>query len=235
MRSIPSCLTEEKKVWANVVISLSQKKTNVVMSLNISTFVGNTDTTKQIGYPDWCPRNKKHDETKPKVAGIDTSLCPILGLTNKQYKSFLKHFIESGNTSNENKTPMSCVKAEKKAFTKTVDAWHKRLGHVSSDKLTHIDFLSNISFSKCLVNNNKMIKTQFGNSIRIRCDNGGEFTLNEMLKVYNKEEILLEATCPNTLQQNGVVDMEKISMGLESGFMSVIMWFVIVTMYSIPL
>lgn len=112
MRSIPSCLTEEKQVRANVVISLSQKKTNIVMSLNISTFVGNTDTTKQIGYPDWCPRNKKHDETKPKVAGIDTSLCPILGLTNKQYKSFLKHFIESGNTSNENKTPMSCVKGK---------------------------------------------------------------------------------------------------------------------------
>ncbi|GJQ91627.1 putative RNA-directed DNA polymerase [Tanacetum coccineum] len=40
---------------------------------------------------------------------------------------------------------------------------------------------------------------------RVRCDNGGEFTSNDMLEFYNENGIMLETTCPDTPQQNGVV------------------------------
>ncbi|KAJ0432465.1 putative RNA-directed DNA polymerase, Protochlorophyllide reductase [Helianthus annuus] len=61
--------------------------------------------------------------------------------------------------------------------------------------------------SDCLINFQKMVKTQFGKLIkRIRCDNGGEFTSNKMKKFYGEEGILLETTCPHTPQQNGVVE-----------------------------
>ena len=53
----------------------------------------------------------------------------------------------------------------------------------------------------------KMIQTQFGKDVkRIRCDNGGEFTSNEMLSFYQENDILLETTCIHTPQQNGVVE-----------------------------
>ena len=53
----------------------------------------------------------------------------------------------------------------------------------------------------------KLIKTQFRKSVkRVRSDNGGEFTSNEMVSFYDEEGILLETTCPHTPQQNGVVE-----------------------------
>ncbi|GKC15714.1 putative RNA-directed DNA polymerase [Tanacetum coccineum] len=52
-----------------------------------------------------------------------------------------------------------------------------------------------------------MIEVQFDKQIkRVRCDNGGEFTSNDMLEFYNEKGILLETTCPHTPQQNGVVE-----------------------------
>nr|KAJ0204101.1 hypothetical protein LSAT_V11C500295510 [Lactuca sativa] len=61
--------------------------------------------------------------------------------------------------------------------------------------------------SKHVVNFHKLVKNQFGKCVkRIRCDNGGEFTSNDMLKFYNEQGILLETSCPQTPQQNGVVD-----------------------------
>ncbi|GJW42524.1 putative RNA-directed DNA polymerase [Tanacetum coccineum] len=52
-----------------------------------------------------------------------------------------------------------------------------------------------------------MIKVQFEKQIkRVRCDNGGEFTSNDMLEFYNENGILLETSCPHTPQQNGVVE-----------------------------
>lgn len=38
-----------------------------------------------------------------------------------------------------------------------------------------------------------------------RCDNGGEFTSNSMIKFYNQNGILLQTTCPHTPQQNGSI------------------------------
>lgn len=61
--------------------------------------------------------------------------------------------------------------------------------------------------SRCMINFHNMVKTQFGKTVkRIRCDNGGEFTSNEMTKFYNEQGIILETTCPHTPQQNGVVE-----------------------------
>ncbi|GJY05612.1 putative RNA-directed DNA polymerase [Tanacetum coccineum] len=61
--------------------------------------------------------------------------------------------------------------------------------------------------SKRLIDFHKMIEVQFEKQIkRIRCDNGGEFTSNNMLNFYNEKGILLETTCPHTPQQNGVVE-----------------------------
>lgn len=61
--------------------------------------------------------------------------------------------------------------------------------------------------SKHVVNFHKLVKNQFGKCVkRIRCDNGGEFTSNDMLKFYNEQGILLETSCPQTPQQNGVVE-----------------------------
>ncbi|GKD07846.1 putative RNA-directed DNA polymerase, partial [Tanacetum coccineum] len=72
----------------------------------------------------------------------------------------------------------------RRAMETTVETWHKRLGHASKGKLVQFE---------------KQIK-------RIRCDNGGEFTSNNMLNFYNEEGVLLETTCPHTPQQNRVVD-----------------------------
>ena len=174
---------------------------------------------------------------------------------------------------------MGMIGRERKAMTTTIDTWHKRLGHASGDKLTHIDFLRNSTFdqvcdscskakhtklpfpssniktndcfelihcdiwgkyrvpssskatyfltivddfsrsvwvfllkfkheaSNCLINFHTMVKTQFGKPIkRIRSDNGGEFTSNEMKEFYNNHGILLETSYPRTPQQNGVVE-----------------------------
>ncbi|GJV18627.1 putative RNA-directed DNA polymerase [Tanacetum coccineum] len=61
--------------------------------------------------------------------------------------------------------------------------------------------------SQYLKNFHKMIEVQFEKQIkRVRCDNGGEFTSNDMLEFYNEKGILLETTCPYTPQQNGVVE-----------------------------
>ncbi|MFS8004213.1 putative RNA-directed DNA polymerase [Helianthus anomalus] len=61
--------------------------------------------------------------------------------------------------------------------------------------------------SKCLVNFCKMVEVQFEKYVkRVRCDNGGEFTSNEMINFYNEKGMLLETTCPHTPQQNGVVE-----------------------------
>ncbi|GJS57094.1 retrovirus-related pol polyprotein from transposon TNT 1-94 [Tanacetum coccineum] len=61
--------------------------------------------------------------------------------------------------------------------------------------------------SKRLMDFHKMVEVQFEKQIkRIRCDNGGEFTSNNMLNFYNEKGILLETTCPHTPQQNGVVE-----------------------------
>ncbi|GJR72284.1 retrovirus-related pol polyprotein from transposon TNT 1-94 [Tanacetum coccineum] len=61
--------------------------------------------------------------------------------------------------------------------------------------------------SKRLIDFHKMIEVQFEKQIkRIRCDNGGEFTSNNMLNFYNEKGILLETTCPHAPQQNGVVE-----------------------------
>ncbi|GJZ71219.1 retrovirus-related pol polyprotein from transposon TNT 1-94 [Tanacetum coccineum] len=52
-----------------------------------------------------------------------------------------------------------------------------------------------------------MIEVQFEKQIkRVRCDNGREFTSNDMLEFYNEKGILFETTCPHTPQQNGVVE-----------------------------
>lgn len=65
---------------------------------------------------------------------------------------------------------------------------------------------------KCLINFYNLIKTQFGKEVRkIRSDNEGEFTNQDMIHFYNKEGILLETTCPHTLQQNKVVERKHSS------------------------
>lgn len=52
-----------------------------------------------------------------------------------------------------------------------------------------------------------MVKTQFERHVKkVRCDNEGEFTSNDMTDFYNERGILLETTCPHTPQQNGVVE-----------------------------
>lgn len=47
--------------------------------------------------------------------------------------------------------------------------------------------------SDCQIYFHKMIKTQFGKTIkRVHCDNGGEFTSNRMMNFYTQEGIMLE-------------------------------------------
>lgn len=54
-----------------------------------------------------------------------------------------------------------------------------------------------------------MVNTQFGKLVkRIKSDNGGEFTSNDMLKFYSEQGMILETTCPHTPQQNGVVEQK---------------------------
>ncbi|GJR62255.1 putative RNA-directed DNA polymerase [Tanacetum coccineum] len=52
-----------------------------------------------------------------------------------------------------------------------------------------------------------MVQVQFEKNIRrIRCDNGGEFISNQMIKFYANQGIILETSCIHTPQQNGVVE-----------------------------
>ncbi|KAI3776447.1 hypothetical protein L1987_46232 [Smallanthus sonchifolius] len=177
---------------------------------------------------------------------------------------------------------MGVERVERKAMAVTSTTWHKRLGHPSTEKLSHVNFLKNVNFnsnnkvcdsclrakftkvpfpnssvktngcfdmvhcdiwggyrtpsltrahyfltlvddysrsvwvylikqkseaSMCLMNFHQLIETQFGKKIkRFRCDNGGEFTSNQMKLFYAKHGIILETTCPHTPQQNGVVE-----------------------------
>ncbi|KAJ0481516.1 putative RNA-directed DNA polymerase [Helianthus annuus] len=41
---------------------------------------------------------------------------------------------------------MKMVEQERKAMSVSVEVWHKRLGHASSGKLSHFDFVKNVSF-----------------------------------------------------------------------------------------
>ncbi|GJS24278.1 putative RNA-directed DNA polymerase [Tanacetum coccineum] len=53
----------------------------------------------------------------------------------------------------------------------------------------------------------KMVQVQFEKSIRrIRCDNGGKFISNQMIKFYANQGIILETSCIHTPQQNGGVE-----------------------------
>ncbi|XP_071690278.1 uncharacterized protein [Rutidosis leptorrhynchoides] len=132
---------------------------------------------KRIGYPEWWPGNKKKEEAKPKVAFAESkNHSPIPGLTKEQYDT-LQALFECRNVCRFSKDlkcaltffPDFCVMqklymrnlivageckeglyigSKKKDMTTTIDIWHKRLGHASSDKLTHIDFLNNSLFNK---------------------------------------------------------------------------------------
>ncbi|GKC49388.1 putative RNA-directed DNA polymerase [Tanacetum coccineum] len=52
-----------------------------------------------------------------------------------------------------------------------------------------------------------MVQVQFEKNIRrIRCDNGGKFTSNQMIEFYVNQGIILETSCTHILQQNGVVE-----------------------------
>ncbi|GKA96093.1 putative RNA-directed DNA polymerase [Tanacetum coccineum] len=52
---------------------------------------------KLIGYPEWWPK-KKGEKTKGNVACVETQTSPITGLTNEDYRYFLKHFSETSNS-----------------------------------------------------------------------------------------------------------------------------------------
>lgn len=47
---------------------------------------------KRIGYPEWWPGKGKGDKSRPKAALVETKICPIPGMTEEQYASFLKLF-----------------------------------------------------------------------------------------------------------------------------------------------
>lgn len=52
-----------------------------------------------------------------------------------------------------------------------------------------------------------MVRNQFGKGvIRIRTDNGVEFQSRCLLDYYSENGILLETSCTDTPQQNGVVE-----------------------------
>nr|GFC78708.1 hypothetical protein [Tanacetum cinerariifolium] len=55
---------------------------------------------KIIGYPDWWPE-KKGDKSRGKAAYVETEISPILGLSNDDYQTFLKHFSRTGTTEEE--------------------------------------------------------------------------------------------------------------------------------------
>ncbi|XP_076923388.1 uncharacterized protein LOC143585498 [Bidens hawaiensis] len=73
---------------------------------------------KRIGYPQWWPGNKKHeedkkrDDAKPKAACIDSAECPIPGLTKDQYNTFLNFFAENCKATNGNMKRMACMESK---------------------------------------------------------------------------------------------------------------------------
>ncbi|KAM0044971.1 putative RNA-directed DNA polymerase [Helianthus debilis subsp. tardiflorus] len=177
---------------------------------------------------------------------------------------------------------MGVMRRGRQAMAVTLNTWHKRLGHSSHVKLSHVNFLKDIDFSSdnvfcdscirakltkipfpksfiktsdcfdmihcdiwggyrtpsltranyfltlvddfsrsvwvylikhkneastCLIHFHNLVERQFEKKIkRIRCDNGGEFTSNQMKEFYGEQGIILETTCPHTPQQNGVVE-----------------------------
>lgn len=47
---------------------------------------------KRIGCPEWWPTKGKGNKLKPRAAMVETKSCPIPGMTEEQYTSFLKLF-----------------------------------------------------------------------------------------------------------------------------------------------
>lgn len=58
-----------------------------------------------------------------------------------------------------------------------------------------------------VINYHKMVENQFRKRIKmIRSDNGGEFISYSMISFHNQHRILFETNCPQTPQQNRVVE-----------------------------
>ncbi|GJZ90439.1 putative RNA-directed DNA polymerase [Tanacetum coccineum] len=182
---------------------------------------------KLIGYPEWWPR-KKGEKNKGKAACVKTETGPILGLRYEDYQLFLKHF--SGTCNSEGTKPVANMAYKEDEEVKEKGDYILPGGTKVNGALYVPDFkctllsVSRLSHdlyravwvflikhkseaSKRLMDFHKMVEVQFEKQIkRIRCDNGGEFTSNNMLNFYNEKGILLETTCPHTPQQNGVVE-----------------------------
>ncbi|OMO87137.1 Integrase, catalytic core [Corchorus capsularis] len=102
---------------------------------------------------------------------------------------------------------------------KDSSVWHRRLGHASNEKIRQIQlsccevrvwvylmkYKSEVSHYLIMFCN--MIATQFGKKVKqIRTDNGPEFQSNCMLDYYKEHGIVLQTSCTDTPQQNGVVE-----------------------------
>ncbi|VFR00717.1 unnamed protein product [Cuscuta campestris] len=63
---------------------------------------------KRIGYPDWWPgKGKEKEGLKPKVAVAEMGTSSIPGLTEEQYRMFLRHFNEGSGLTNEEVSPIA--------------------------------------------------------------------------------------------------------------------------------
>ncbi|KAM0002197.1 putative RNA-directed DNA polymerase [Helianthus debilis subsp. tardiflorus] len=123
---------------------------------------------KIIGYPEWWI-GKGKGTSKPKAAFAANMTSPIPGLTEEQYQQFINFFgsneqmdkgegkptanslssrelIGAGECSN-GLYEMEIIKNERQAMMVNGNTWHKRLGHVSISKLSHLDFAKDLSLN----------------------------------------------------------------------------------------
>lgn len=122
---------------------------------------------KEIGYPDWWPR-KKDNKTKPKAACVDTRTSTIHGLSDDQYKAFVRFFSGFGNNVK--------IKPEANMAGNRDDVWV-----VDSSFTEYITHWLNLLENKSGTSNEAPVGIPNGHAIPV--EGKGDFTLPEGAKL----------------------------------------------------
>ncbi|GJU49715.1 putative RNA-directed DNA polymerase [Tanacetum coccineum] len=143
---------------------------------------------------------------RPRTVRVERELWPTLGITESQYQQLIKVLEAKGRIVRQEQTPIVNMSGK---FDKEVILHARPFGTlIGTSRATWVYLLKQKhEASMCLKAFHKMVKVQFEKNIRrIRCDNGGEFISNQMIKFYANQGIILETSCIHTPQQNDVVE-----------------------------
>ncbi|KAK9055092.1 hypothetical protein SSX86_026172 [Deinandra increscens subsp. villosa] len=127
---------------------------------------------KRIGYPEWWPGKGKAKKGKPRAVHIGREQSPFVGLTDEQYKAFLRHFEESNKVDEDRSDRVANTTG---TFNKDED-WI-----VDSGATEHTTYRSDILTNRKTNHNERPVIIPNGDAIPV---NGrGDYTLPSGTKI----------------------------------------------------